>query len=81
MLCDEEWVLLNELCTLFKPFDEVTTYFSGVNYATISSILPIIQVLKFIYKKKLKEGYNIDDKDLIDDSNYDDTGKYYFVLN
>lgn len=72
MLCEEEWILLEELCKLFKPFDEVTTFFSGVNYATISSILPIIETLKLIYKKKLKDGYGVDIKDLIDDNNYDD---------
>ncbi|CAG8692323.1 20461_t:CDS:2 [Rhizophagus irregularis] len=30
MLCEEEWVLLSELCSLFKPFDEVTTYFKNM---------------------------------------------------
>ena len=48
MLCEEEWVLLEELCKLFKPFDEVTTYFSGIEYATISFILPVIKALKLI---------------------------------
>ena len=77
MLCEEEWVLLEELCKLFKPFDEVTTYFSGIEYATISSILPIIYVLKLIYRKKLKDKYNINDKD-----NYNNNvGKFiYYYL-
>ena len=79
MLCEEEWVLLEELCKLFKPFDEVTTYFSGIEYATISSILPIIHALKLIYRKKLKDKYNINDKEIIenDKDNYnDDVGKF-----
>jgi hypothetical protein len=73
MLCEEEWVLLEELCNLFKPFDEVTTFFSGIEYATISSILPIIETLKKIFSKKLKDGYNINSENLtpinIDDNN------------
>ena len=75
MLCDEEWVLLEELCSLFKPFDEVTTFFSGVEYATISSILPIIQTMKIIYRKKLKDGYNIEVENL-DNNNNDNIGKF-----
>ncbi|GBC25170.2 zinc finger BED domain-containing protein 4-like [Rhizophagus irregularis DAOM 181602=DAOM 197198] len=71
MLCEEEWVLLSELCSLFKPFDEVTTYFSGVEYATISSILPIIQTLKLIYKNKLKDNYDINIEDLDDNDDID----------
>jgi hypothetical protein len=66
MLCEEEWILLEELCKLFKPFDEVTTYFSGVEYVTISSILPIVETLKLIYKTKLKENYDTEIEDLND---------------
>jgi len=79
MICEEEWILLDELCSLFKPFDEVTTYFSGVEYATVSSILPIIYTLKLIYKNKLKEKYDIEieDLDTTDETN-DDNGKFNF---
>ncbi|CAB5292141.1 unnamed protein product [Rhizophagus irregularis] len=66
MLCEEEWIFLKELCKLFKPFDEMTTYFSGVEYVTISSILPIVETLKLIYKTKLKENYDTEIEDLND---------------
>ncbi|GES91611.1 hypothetical protein RCL_jg13856.t1 [Rhizophagus clarus] len=33
-------------------------------YATISSILPVIEILKKIFSKKLKDLYNIDNKNL-----------------
>ncbi|CAG8753624.1 16135_t:CDS:1, partial [Funneliformis mosseae] len=46
IICDEEWILLEELCKIFKPFDKVTTFFSRVNYAIISLILSIIEALK-----------------------------------
>lgn len=75
MITEEEWILLEELCSLFKPFDEVTTYFSGVEYVTISSILPIIQAIKKIFAKKLKDKYKINSEDL---NNFSDEniGKY-----
>ena len=86
MICDEELILLEELCKIFKPFDEVTTFFSGVNYATISSILPIIEALKVIFKKKLKEKFKINFEDLEDENNNnknndDNDGKFnIFIL-
>ena len=76
MLCEDEWILLGELCNLFKPFDEVTTYFSGIEYATISSILSVIETLKRIFSKKLKDLYDIDSKNLTINIDDDNTGKF-----
>jgi hypothetical protein len=47
MLEDYEWLLLDELVNVLKPFDELTTYFSGIQYATLSVINPSIEALKF----------------------------------
>jgi hypothetical protein len=81
MLCEEEWILLKELCSLLKPFDEVTTFFSGVEYPTISSILPIIETLKVIYKRKLEDGYGINIEDLEEEeTSNDDVGKFDLML-
>jgi hypothetical protein len=66
LISDEEWDLLNQLIEIFKPFDEMTTYFSGANYATISSILPLIESLKEYYKG-LSEKHHINDDDVIDE--------------
>jgi hypothetical protein len=76
MFCEEEWVLLEELCSLFKPFDEVTTYFSGVEYATVSSILPIIQTMKKLFSKKLKDKYKINSETLASNINDNNTGEF-----
>jgi hypothetical protein len=80
MLCEEEWILLEELCSLFKPFDEVTTYFSGVEYATISSILPIIHTMKNLFSKKLKDKYKINSENLTSNTNDNDTGKFNIII-
>ncbi|CAB5393607.1 unnamed protein product [Rhizophagus irregularis] len=80
MICEEEWILLNELCSLFRPFNEVTTYFSGVEYATVSSILPIIYTLKLIYKKKLKEKYDVEIDDLDNAEEIDDNENMKEIL-
>jgi len=47
MLEDHEWLLLNELVNILKPFDELTSYFSGIQYTTLSVINPSIEALKF----------------------------------
>jgi len=39
--------LLKELVKVFKPFDELTTYFSGIQYTTLSVVNPSIETLKF----------------------------------
>jgi hypothetical protein len=49
MLKDYEWELLKELVEIFKPFDELTTYFSGIQYTTLSVVNPSIEALKFEY--------------------------------
>ncbi|CAG8820701.1 14326_t:CDS:1, partial [Gigaspora margarita] len=46
MLKDNEWALLQELIDVFKPFDELTTYLSGIKYSTLSAVNPIIESLK-----------------------------------
>ncbi len=55
MICEKEWDLMKDLIDLFQPFDELTTYFSGANYATMSSILLLIEATKSYYYNKLKE--------------------------
>ena len=47
MLDKHEWQLLKKLIEVFKPFDELTTYFSGIKYTTLSVVNPSIEVLKF----------------------------------
>ena len=47
MLEDNEWLLLNELVNILEPFDELTSYFSGIKYTTLSVINPSIEALKF----------------------------------
>ncbi|CAG8755247.1 15576_t:CDS:2, partial [Funneliformis caledonium] len=47
MLKDHEWLLLNELVNILKPFDKLTSYFSGIQYTTLSVINSSIEVLKF----------------------------------
>jgi len=59
MICKKKCELLEKLVELFQPFDEFTTYFSGVNYSTISSILPLIEELKQFYCQQLKTLYNV----------------------
>ncbi|CAJ0845973.1 1412_t:CDS:2, partial [Entrophospora sp. SA101] len=46
-LNENEWELLEGLVMLFKPFDELTTYFSGIKYTTLSVVNPSIETLKF----------------------------------
>lgn len=47
MLKDYEWELLEGLVKVLKPFDEMTTYFSGIQYVTLSIVNPAIELLKF----------------------------------
>jgi len=61
MLCENEWRFMEDLIKLFAPFDELTTYFSGNDYVTISSILPLIESLKTVYEDKLLELSGSDD--------------------
>ena len=44
---DHEWQLLKEIVKILKPFDELTTYFSGIKYTTLSVVNPSIEALKF----------------------------------
>ncbi|RIB11747.1 hypothetical protein C2G38_2202635 [Gigaspora rosea] len=46
MLKDNEWALLQELIDVFKPFDELTIYFSSIKYSILLAINPIIEILK-----------------------------------
>ncbi len=47
MLKDHEWLLLNKLVNVFQLFDELTSYFSGIQYITFSVINSSIKALKF----------------------------------
>ncbi|KAF0462929.1 hypothetical protein F8M41_000220 [Gigaspora margarita] len=38
MFKNYEWELLEKLVEIFKPFDNLTTYFSGAQYTTLSVI-------------------------------------------
>src|ERR1043165_5831675 len=42
MLNDTEWVLLQELINIFKPFDKLTTCLSRIYYTTLSVVNPTI---------------------------------------
>ncbi len=63
MLKDYEWLLLNKLVNILQPFDELTSYFSGIQYITLSVINPSIEALKFEFADSdiliLKELNNI----------------------
>ncbi|CAG8757030.1 12807_t:CDS:1, partial [Cetraspora pellucida] len=48
-LLPNEWDLLNQIVILLEPFDDATAYFSGSQYATLSVIYPLIQVLKYSF--------------------------------
>ena len=47
MLEDHEWLLLNELVNVLQLFDELISYFSRIQYTTLSIINPNIEALKF----------------------------------
>ncbi|CAI2199342.1 1384_t:CDS:2, partial [Funneliformis geosporum] len=47
MLKEHEWLLLNELVNVLKPFDELTSYFSEIQYTTLSVINSSFEALKF----------------------------------
>ncbi len=57
---------------LLELFDDATTYFSGISYATLSIIYPLIQVLKFKY------AYESSEKD--DDNLEIEQGKFVMLL-
>ncbi|RIB07788.1 hypothetical protein C2G38_2213390 [Gigaspora rosea] len=43
---ENEWKLLEEIVKTFKPFDELTTYFSEIKYDTLSVVNTSIEALK-----------------------------------
>ncbi|CAG8696373.1 4407_t:CDS:1, partial [Funneliformis mosseae] len=47
MLEDHEWLLLNKLVNVLQPFDELISYFSRIQYTTLSVINLNIKTLKF----------------------------------
>lgn len=80
MLQNCEWQLLEDLVKLLKPFDELTTYFSGIQYATLSVVNPSIEALKF----KFSDGTLLTSEEfeeVINDDNLVDEGKYKLYLN
>jgi hypothetical protein len=80
MLQNCEWQLLEDLVKLLKPFDELTTYFSGIQYTTLSVVNPSIEALKFEFSDgtllTLEEF-----EEVINDDNLVDEGKYKLNLN
>ncbi|CAG8804878.1 2623_t:CDS:2, partial [Gigaspora margarita] len=60
MLKNYEWELLEELVEIFKPFDDLTTYFSRAQYTTLLVVNPSIKALKFEYADGdlIKENFN-----------------------
>lgn len=42
-LTNEEWTVLHECVTVLKPIEQLTTIFSGQDYPTLSSIIPLIR--------------------------------------
>ena len=60
MLDEHEWQLLKKLIEVFKPFDELTTYFSEIKYTTLSVVNPSIEALKFEFAEYNSEILNED---------------------
>ena len=58
MLDEHEWQLLKKLIEVFKPFDELTTYFSEIKYTTLSVVNPSIEALKFEFAEYNSEILN-----------------------
>ncbi|CAG8857642.1 15450_t:CDS:1, partial [Gigaspora margarita] len=60
MLKNYEWELLEKLVEIFKPFDDLTTYFSRAQYTTLLVVNLSIEVLKFEYADGdlIKENFN-----------------------
>jgi len=55
-LKDWEWKLLEELCKLFQPIENATTFLGGEKYCTISLIYPTLESIKFYYTPLSEEG-------------------------
>ncbi|CAG8818111.1 39698_t:CDS:2, partial [Gigaspora margarita] len=49
ILTNNEWEFLCKLVDVLQPFDQLTTYFSGVKYSTLSVVNPSIKALKYEY--------------------------------
>lgn len=49
MLNNYEWELLSKLVNILEPFDQLTTYLSGMQYTTLSVVNPSIEALKYQY--------------------------------
>jgi hypothetical protein len=62
LLKANEWKLLQDIVDILKPFESVTTYFSGIKYPTISMAIPIIETLKKNYMN-ISNNENIDESD------------------
>ena len=78
MLNDTEQVLLQELINVFKPFDELTTYLSGIRYMTLSVVNPTIKALKaefFNYDESI-----LDELEDINESIFGKNKNFYFNL-
>ncbi|KAF0379293.1 zinc finger bed domain-containing protein 4-like [Gigaspora margarita] len=57
-----------ELVEIFKPFDDLTTYFSRAQYTTLLVVNLSIKTLKFEYANDdlIKENFNNDNKELLE---------------
>jgi hypothetical protein len=89
-LDENEWELLEGLVMLFKPFDELTTYFSGIKYATLSVVNPSIETLKFEFaggdlldSHELNEIFNDNETENLgfDEGNYFSIKPFFLIKN
>jgi len=55
----EEWIILKELYTILKPFEEATRAVSGESYMTASIVIVLAQGLINVFNKFTKMDFNI----------------------
>nr|XP_018912073.1 PREDICTED: zinc finger BED domain-containing protein 6 [Bemisia tabaci] len=52
-LTDDEWLVLEEVCELLEPLEEVTTELSSQNYVSASKIIPVTNGLVSVLQDKI----------------------------
>lgn len=57
ILTHEEWKIIEDLCTILKPFEAATNTISGDRYCTASLMIPIINGLVDVSKTLLKKDF------------------------
>ncbi|XP_068086602.1 zinc finger BED domain-containing protein 4-like [Anabrus simplex] len=55
VLSEEEWEICKDLCTVLKPFEEITKQLSGEKYITGSDAIPLTRVLSSVCKSMLRQ--------------------------